>query len=655
MDTEDSGSIYETSDEALSSPDGAGNRLQTSTETTTKSFKAPSTQQLPDSINIKTNEKLLEGTIAWSAQFKAPLLSGDTGTPSRKATHANSVAKRKSQRESYSKGKAKRLKPYYSDEYRMLLNENIEDAATGVLEEDFPPLNASQIGSSFWTVADKDIFFSALARLGRDDIRGISARVGTKSEVEVHEYILLLNQGLGERQSKCTGIIESVEFPAALEVSGECCAILERAGDAITARQEVAAEKVEKEKWGDSWLLTKDVSRWIEKNIRQKDRGDEMAEALPAVTLLNLNTWLELCQEIFMNSSQEEDNWKSIADLGETPAIRATAFEDFHSLTVSITKRLISTTLFCTMSRMRARDFHKVKHAEVTCDDVEAAVKILGLKDDKNRFWIECARRCNLLVIDNEQDGDDEDQHQSQDQQSVSEEDKDDVIMSYEAVEASLRTTARRSRSRSRSRSVSRPPRASYQQQVSQNELYQSSPNHSSPETDFYSSVDSDLSNPPSPPLDSADPVVTLAETHDAYAEAIDTHASLTEEMHLWGMLNQTAPFEIEIASVAALERPHPLPADAEGREWRDSIEYRTEWETCQAPVPEAAFGRNRERLSRVGKRKTVMSLESEEDEAEDGGQQIFIDKVSRDARLGEPENSVEGGALEDTEISEGN
>jgi hypothetical protein len=120
-------------------------------------------------------------------------------------------------------------------------------------------------------------------------------------------------------------------------------------------------------------------------------------------------------------------------------------------------------------------------------------------------------------------------------------------------------------------------------------------------------------------------------------------------------MLNQTAPFEIEIASVAALERPHPLPADAEGREWRDSIEYRTEWETCQAPVPEAAFGRNRERLSRVGKRKTVMSLESEEDEAEDGGQQIFIDKVSRDARLGEPENSVEGGALEDTEISEGN
>jgi RNA polymerase I-specific transcription initiation factor RRN5 len=217
MDTEDSGSIYETSDEALSSPDGAGNRLQTSTETTTKSFKAPSTQQLPDSINIKTNEKLLEGTIAWSAQFKAPLLSGDTGTPSRKATHANSVAKRKSQRESYSKGKAKRLKPYYSDEYRMLLNENIEDAATGVLEEDFPPLNASQIGSSFWTVADKDIFFSALARLGRDDIRGISARVGTKSEVEVHEYILLLNQGLGERQSKCTGIIESVEFHAALD------------------------------------------------------------------------------------------------------------------------------------------------------------------------------------------------------------------------------------------------------------------------------------------------------------------------------------------------------------------------------------------------------------------------------------------------------
>jgi hypothetical protein len=561
----------------------------------------------------------IEDAAEWAAGFQAPASPGDIKELPRRRERV----KRKAHKPA-TEAKAKRLKTYYNNEYRELLNVDIQDASRGMLNDDHYKFKPSQIGSSFWSAPEKYVFFQALDRLGRDDVRSIASRIQTKSEVEVQEYMLLLHRETKTRQLKGGPTLSHFDIPAAAEISEECCIILERAGDTIAIRQELAEEKVEKGKWGDSWLLTKDVSCWIETRRRQEGGEEEMEEVLPAANLLKSGNWLELSKEIFMNpaGSREEDNWRALAEPGETPAIRATAFEDFHSLAVDLTKRLVSTTLFCAMSRIRAKESRNVKRADVNPDDVEAAVNILGLKLNSNQFWVDCARRCNLAVMEDDDPDEDEAEELGSDQD-------EDAPMSYDAVEANLRTS-RRSRSRSRSRS--RQPRAStctpLPDQLPEPPI--SDADDESSESSVYSSADeeidasgtsksdsehhlSDLDLGPHNSSQERNPekLKALESAHEKYTEAIDAHANKTEEVRLWNMLEQNAPFEIEIEPIDSLELPKPIKVAAmEADDWRNHMEYWSQWEKHEIPVAEESFVRNKKKLSREGKRKTALRQE---------------------------------------------
>lgn len=661
---EDSGSEFEIpSDEEPTSPDARKATKQRGSSSRRKGSQRPSK-------SISLVDEVLEDAAEWAANFRVPSSPGEIRTPPRKPARERPVTKRKSLKQPPSKVRANRLKSFYSEDYRQLLNKNIQDAATEMLEEDQHPLEASQIGSSVWTSTEKDIFFSALARIGRDDIRAIAGRIGTKSEAEVHEYILLLHEGLRENKFQGASVDEIFDLPAAIEISEECCAVLERAGDAITAREELATERVEKGRWGDSWLLTKDVSRWIEKRIKKQEGQEEMDEVLPAVNLLNLPNWLELSTEVFMNTGGNhlEDNWTNIAEPGETPSIRATAFQDFHSLTVSITKRLVSTVLFCTMSRLRARDSNLIKHAEVRRDDVEAAIKILGLKSDSIQFWTDCARRCHLTVTDDikNEDGSNVDSTTPR---------PDEITMNYEAVEADLQSSTRL---RSRSRSISRPPPTEVHPSIDF-ELPDppiSPPHYETPEpeseSDIYSSSDEEFSsthsvrsNSPEEegsliPITGPEAPASSEAAHETYAEILDMHQSRLQEIRLWNMLDQTAPFEIELEPIADLERPKPDINEVEDEDWRKKIEYWSQWETLPTPVPEEAFERNRKRVSRKGKRKASVAFPATD--GEEGAEQGVndtpnsLDKGVGDnytpkrARIPEPESGREDEGEDDDE-----
>ena len=419
------------------------------------------------------------------------------------------------------------------------------------------------------------------------------------------------------------------DIPAAAEISEECCNVLERAGDALAIRLEVSEEKVEKGKWGDSWLLTQDVCRFIEKR-RKKEGGEEaMDEVLPAVNFLNLSNWLELSKEIFMNAgeSQKGDNWRAVAEAGETPGIRATAFEDFHSLTVNITKRIVSTVLFCAMSRIRAKGLYytKTTSADVSPDDVEAALNILKLKHDSIQFWASCAKRNHLNVFNDDDDGGSEVDY-----------DRDsNVFMVYDEVEASLRKS-KRNRSRSRSRSISRPPRVSRsmseieenleaQQAAEYTELSESNLDDD-PSADDYRFPSSnpnfgdDYNSESSRPRSSSsrsnsrsssrrpDDTLAIEAAQENYTLAVDLQTSLGEESRLWTMLNQTPPFDLSSSDITCLERPKQGQAyGVEIDDWRRTTEYWSHWEKNEMPVPEEAFMRNRKRLSRIGEKKVAL------------------------------------------------
>lgn len=540
-----------------------------------------------DSSTSSQLEEMQRAASEWAASFQEPESAADIRSPTRHA--AGTQSKRKADKVP-SQVRAKRLKSWYNNDYRELLNVDIHDAAARCIAEDYIPVDGSQIGSSIWTSKEKDLFFSALSRLGRDSVRDIASRIETKSELEVQEYIQLLHQKLTDGSQK---LLDLTDLPAAIEISNECCGVLERAGDALASRHDLAEEDQEGRKWGDLPLLNLEASKRIDRLRKDQAGWNDLERTLPAATLFHLRNWLELSHRIFMNPDREDDNWETIAEGSETPAIRATAFEDFHSLVVNITKRLVSTVYFCTMSRKRAMDSKFIKHADVNKDDVEAAVKVLGLKLNSRDFWTRCAKRCNLRVFDEDWNS----------------------FMSHEEVERALQEMSEHSRSRSgrgREQYVSRT--AQFEAGPGPEEITRSALHsedfgsdedsllgHESEYSSGESSSDEELTDHPTEVSKSRKERLfqrarnrKAAEcANEEYIETFDNEASRDEEQRLWRLLRQAAPLDIKPEPIDLSGQPNGVFRNdaADQASWRDHLDYRSQWETMDTPVPMEKFG----------------------------------------------------------------
>jgi len=294
----------------------------------------------------------------------------------------------------------------YNPSYLALLNDEILSAAERFTpQHDWDtPLQPSQIGLIYWTDTEKTLFFEALARLGPQNAKGIAERVRTKGELEVMEYIRLLQEER-DKWKRDDVVVLPEEVPAAVELTQACCAALEEAADAVAARQETYEEGVEKKKWGSGvWLVT-------EGNLDLVERDERLREAAEVFRLRN---WLRLSERIFMNSTVEDYNWVFVpTEDGEPrkPAIRATAVQDFHAIVVSLVRRVVAAALYVAESRIRIKKrIHPRTRAWVKPKDVEAAVLSLGLRtraDKWRRFWATCARRLRIDVVD-QGEGDEE-------------------------------------------------------------------------------------------------------------------------------------------------------------------------------------------------------------------------------------------------------
>jgi hypothetical protein len=115
---------------------------------------------------------------------------------------------------------------------------------------------------------------------------------------------------------------------------------------------------------------------------------------IPAANLLHLPNFLRLSNHVFMNTP---DMSKFFAP---DPAIRHTAFNDFHTIVVSVVRRLISVILFQASGRLRmhaaARSEAYIRNRSIIQEDVYAALDILGMKQDSFEFWKNAPRRLNL-------------------------------------------------------------------------------------------------------------------------------------------------------------------------------------------------------------------------------------------------------------------
>jgi len=490
--------------------------------------------------------------------------------------------------------------------YLTILNTDIEDAAAQYVPREEQHLLASQIGLTKWTSVEKELFFEALSRLGTDDIQGIARRIRTKGEVEVRQYVKLLQDTVkthkGERKHMP---ICPEDVPAAIEISPKCSAALEEAADAIASRQETYEESLERKQWGDNWLITPFNYRRIEAEAP----GD-----MPSLQLFRVSSWLRLPERVFMNANFPENNWQFVAD--DNPSIRATALEDFYSLAVSITKRLVAATIYVAQSRIRAKKdvYHKYEAKNLVWGkDVEAAALSIGLQKDSVRFWAGCARRLRLDVYDDDDlDDDDNDADAENDAHSEA----DEEPMAYDEVEAALGGVKERQAFAEQEDDSEDEQLLELSDTPSLDELsdlddrpddrlaiqqsYQEPTSAQPPqeEDDTELDINEDAvrietkelllytaqANPPTTRTRQAAEFRIRNELqHVAYVDALDAKASQREERRLWQMLGRDPPDAFVKVKVPekgprriwqSVDDMYPSSGD-----WRDGVKYVTEWE----------------------------------------------------------------------------
>ncbi|CAH0048829.1 unnamed protein product [Clonostachys solani] len=465
----------------------------------------------------------------------------------------------------------KRQKGTLNPGYLDLLNRDIEDAAYSATLEDDDNFYPSQLGLVWWTRAEKRVFYEAIARLGRDNLEQISARIGSKSVVEVHQYIdLLEKEQESRRRSNLRSVIEISEYPAAVELSQQCCHALDEAADAISLRQEAREQQREETKWGDTWNLTPQILKSLEGVAKEQNLADTQ---LASLQLFDVPQWLQLSRRIFMNSSIPSNNWEYVDD--NLPSIWATTIEDFYSLALSITRRLVQTTIFTSMARIRARlEMRPETRNVILRRDVEIAAESLGLTLNSKEFWRRSARRLRLEVYKDPPHGN---------------EDEESCPMPYEEVEQELSISS------------------------TEKQVLPEPSNHRKGD-DVLDAVDNTDESDSEVALGSSDEeeravkqelnevlrfsaadlpeTLTLRQSlrtrieterkQEQYAERCDGHESYKAEVELWDLLQVKPPMStLKMAdpgqsqkSTLELESMYPL-----GRDWRSRTKYCSEWE----------------------------------------------------------------------------
>ena len=578
-----------------------------------------------------------------------------------------------------SKSRVKRLKTLYNDEYRELYNKTIQQLGRKVESENLRHLTESQIGTSVWSTAEKARFFSSLARYGRHDVQTIASLVGSKSEPEIRVYLDLLHKGAVEREFRTIhpkNMFNVCDIEGSIEVQSSCESALESAADALSMLQNREEEKAAKEANPKYWLLNPSIAKWADRALKAGgEAGREVLEEVPAMELLDLKTSLKLSKRLLMNSCDSSRNWRSCLDRRGAPSIMHTAFQDFHSLTVIFTKRVVQLAVTLANSRIRAEtNEHSTPSNQVRREDVLASLDMLGVATDSQETWINMPRKCNFRVFDDSS-------HKKGQTRNILEYDEFEERLKADNSRGPYRSRTRsmsRGRSRGRSASARTSPSgtssldASSDETASQSSETDNVGNASSASSGGprgESSTDSEQHSIASQESESAydsesEDDITKQEQHellqDEYMELLDQRASRAEEIKLWIMLGEDAETKMPLDEIALPRKALPPSRTREDLgDWTDWLDYAAEWETMDGPVTDEEFKAQRrlwdaskreeevKGVTRPGRR--VKKGESEEDE--DGGDGLDHDSSAQEENHGSrsmADSSLSSGSSED-------
>ncbi|OAX80058.1 hypothetical protein ACJ72_05615 [Emergomyces africanus] len=498
------------------------------------------------------------------------------------------------------KNRSQATRKLRTETYVKLFNEFVKSVDDGVSDTSGSALAPSQIGVVTWSSQEKELLFNALERKGKSRIPEIASLLGSKSEMEIRDYLDVLHHGLENKQLKApySKPLILADIPAALEISEECCQALEGNALALSRQDEQSENTTGRRRYGDMWLVDRHVAAMVEDELdadqdSSGDGGTEDANNLrppPSILatsqLLNAANWILLSERIFMNPGKNriEDNWYNLRVDGETPSLSCEAFADFYTLTISLTRRLVQTSIFFAMSRLRSLNRGGYQRGKlVRREDVGAALDTLRMSHDSRQFWISAPRRHNLNVEDI--------RHLKGFKP---------VPLTYDEVEEQLSLECTRSR-------ISRG--SSVAQSVCGSE------NESEAESSSFSGNDSSCSavSNPSAPNNTEDEL--LSDPEELHAEYIDQKSSRIEELRLWRQISQSPPqsfllpenvdSDVEMGGVdkVATVRPQGTRKTKEDLiDWRDRVLYRNEWEEFgpEISLVEEGLSENRRKRRKI-------------------------------------------------------
>jgi RNA polymerase I-specific transcription initiation factor RRN5 len=474
-----------------------------------------------------------------------------------------------------------------------------------------------------WTASEKEAFFSAVERLGRDHLPGIAAAVGSKSTLEIRHFLLLLQDAYAGRAGKRD--ISLADIPAASDIGIVCERHLDAAGDTLATKQERFEATQEQKRYGEHWLITSELADEIEmaaKGLRAsvpvegRDDPDRLHGAtdasllqeIPEAKLIIPKSFLELSRNLFMNPSPDTlypwPNWQDlVSEIAPEPCIYRTAFCDFHTLVLSLTKRIMQAALTQATSRIRAQGWRAKKGVKlfVRSRDVHTAVDLLGVRGSRRHFFRGVPRRCRLRVIDGKY--------------------RKTRVLPWDEVERILDAAeSRLTPLDSDTDAESRGARAE-QPEFKLRAARSGTPLPMARQASFDDSADDDAEDNAVSPVDDIDSDAYQAlddslEISDAHAEvdeestytsgedelegleAFDREVSRLEERRLWSVIGDAPPEDQEVkpgSEPEQLIRKIPRRRNmAESDDWRTWTQYHPEWEEMRSRVPEAKFTANR-------------------------------------------------------------
>lgn len=543
---------------------------------------------------------------------------------------------------SFKRKESAKNRVYHNPAYLDLLNTTIREAqARRPYDEVFVNFRRSEVAGSRWTSKEKDAFFQALLTAGKDDVAALSAAVGTKSVLECRAYVAILKSSYdlaSQEHYRHAGRYSSAakDMPAAVELSAPCVRALGKQADLVADKERRVQEARDKLLWGEYWKIEMEHAEAIQELYDEEDL-EGVQEIAPEAELLNVCEMLNLSDRIFMR------DWRSISN--QPPSMRYTMLRDLYQLVLSLTRRLVQTSLWLAESRIRAMDHSMFRPTKsILNKDVFAAAEMLKLPVNSVDYWMRLPRRTGLRVF--------EFCHEMRYANGQP--------MPYEQLEAELESVRIKERARAKPnyplRLREKSAMAQAQEARDRRREEEAADNDEGDELlfedgifpddlaseDLDATVDlssSSSSSPPSPSR-SPSPVPSEDDDHDstaprtltvnerrllkhrrkmeaaddAYLEHIDAVASLQAEKDMWKLMDQQPPKPLPDMPT---EMKAPLwngstRKRARYLDWREEIEYVPEWEV-------EAEERERKRRRGGEKRKLDYIVEETEDEEERG------------------------------------